>query len=213
MARKGTEAPGAVALDLGEGLSLWDLIRADYQALVALERARPPSLRRHLDVLAQPGLWAVVIFRLAVACHRARLLPIARILFLLNLLIFGTEMAPRARVGPGLVVPHPIFTGFSGGTRIGRNVTLLAGAHIGSGGFDDPKKDGFPTIGDGCKIMDGAKILGPVEIGAGAVIGANALVMRSIPAGAVVVSPPARIVRIDEPGDAAEEEVMNGVDR
>ena len=185
--------------DLGDGLSLWQLVRADYEALVALERIRPHSLRRQLDVLAQPGFWAVLNFRFSVACHRAGLIPLARLLFLWNLFVFGTEMAPRARVGPGLAVPHPICTGFSGATRIGRNVVLLTGAHLGVGGYDEPGRDGYPTIGDGCRIMDGAKVLGPVEIGPGAVIGANALVMRSIPAGAIVVSPPARVVRIQSP--------------
>jgi serine O-acetyltransferase len=169
---------------------------------VALEPDR--SLRRHLDVLAQPGFYAVLIFRLSVAFHRAGLVPVARILFLLNLLLFGTEMAPRASVGPGLVVPHPICTGFSGSTKIGRNVVLLNGVHLGTGGYTEPGADGFPTVGDGCRIMDGAKILGPVEIGPGAIIGANALVMRSIPAGAVVVSPPARVVRIQTPKSDSE---------
>jgi serine O-acetyltransferase len=183
--------------DLGRGLSLWQLVLADFRGLVALEPDR--SLRRHLDVLAQPGFYAVLIFRLSVVCHRAGLIPVARIFFLLNQLLFATEMSPRARVGPGLVVPHPICTGFSGSTRIGRNVVLLTGTHLGVGGYDEPSRDGFPTIGDGCRIMDGAKVLGPVEIGPGAVIGANALVMRSIPAGAVVVSPPARVVRIQRP--------------
>jgi serine O-acetyltransferase len=202
---EGTPPPAAlppVHPDLGRGLSLWQLIRADYHGLVALEPDR--SLRRYVDVLAQPGFYAVLIFRLSVVFHRAGLIPIARILFLLNLLLFGTEMGPRARVGPGLVVPHPICTGFSGTTRIGRNVVILAGAHLGAGGYPEPGRDGFPTIGDGCHIMDGAKILGPVEIGAGAVIGANALVMRSIPAGAVVVSPPARIVRVQAAENAPE---------
>lgn len=190
--------------DLGRGLSLWQLIRADFEALVALDHAGAHTLRRRLDVLAQPGFWAVCIFRLSAACHRAGLLPLARVLFLLNLFLFGTEMAPRARVGPGLAVPHPISTGFSGGTRIGRNVVLLSGVHLGSAGYPDPAKDGFPTIGDGCRIMDGAKVLGPVEIGAGAVIGANALVMRSVPPGAVVVSPPGRVVRVEPPRGGAE---------
>jgi serine O-acetyltransferase len=36
--------------------------------------------------------------------------------------------------------------------------------------------------------MDGAKLFGPIEVGANAQIGANALVVRSVPAGAVVIS-------------------------
>jgi serine O-acetyltransferase len=203
----GPDEANSVGPDLGQGLSLWDLIRADYAGQLALEPNRPRNLRRHADVLTQPGFWAVVMFRLVVASHRAGLVPISRLLWLLNLFIFGTEMSPRAYVGPGLVVPHPLSTGFGGGTRIGRNVRLGAGVRLGSAGVDTPERpDGLPTVGDGCRIMDGAKLFGPIEIGPGAVIGANALVMRSIPAGAVVVSAPGRVIRVEAPAGETEPE-------
>ena len=41
----------------------------------------------------------------------------------------------------------------------------------------------------------GAKVLGPVRIGRGAIVGANAVVLHDVPAGAVVVGIPARILR------------------
>jgi serine O-acetyltransferase len=52
-----------------------------------------------------------------------------------------------------------------------------------------------PVIEDDVFIGSGAKILGDVRIGRGAQIGANAVVLQSVPAGAVVAGVPARIIR------------------
>jgi serine O-acetyltransferase len=48
-------------------------------------------------------------------------------------------------------------------------------------------------------IGAGARVLGPVVVGAGAQIGANAVVVRDVPAGAVVVGVPGQ-VRVVPPG-------------
>jgi serine O-acetyltransferase len=58
---------------------------------------------------------------------------------------------------------------------------------------------GAPRIGNRVDIGAGAKILGSVTIGDGAVIGANAVVLDDVPAGALAVGIPARIVRRSTP--------------
>jgi serine O-acetyltransferase len=200
---RGVDAPAPpVRPDLGVGMSLLAKLRADYVGCLGLERMRGMSLRRHFDVLTQVGFWSVVIFRISAAAHRAGLLPVARVLYALNIMLFGADLHPRARIGPGLVIPHPVGVGVGAGSRIGRDVLLLKGITLGTAGLSVPTEDGFPVIGDGCRIMDGAKLLGPIEVGSRALIGANALVMRSIPAGAIVASAPARIVRVEPPEDA-----------
>jgi serine O-acetyltransferase len=55
--------------------------------------------------------------------------------------------------------------------------------------------EGVPEIGDYVRIGAGAKILGNVRIGDFAVIGANAVVVRDVPAAAVVAGVPARVLR------------------
>jgi len=50
------------------------------------------------------------------------------------------------------------------------------------------------TIGDGAWIGAGAKILDGVTVGEGAVIGAGAVVRDPVPASAIAVGIPARIV-------------------
>ena len=51
-------------------------------------------------------------------------------------------------------------------------------------------------IGDGVWLGEGVVVCPGVRIGAGAVIGANSVVKTDIPAGAVAVGAPARVVRI-----------------
>jgi len=52
-----------------------------------------------------------------------------------------------------------------------------------------------PVLGKDVSVGAGASILGKVTVGDGAQIGANAVIIRSVPAGAVAVGNPARIVR------------------
>jgi len=138
---------------------------------------------------------AVLLFRLAASCHRARLRPISRLLYIWNLMLFGVDIAPQARVGPGLVLPHPVGVAIQGNVCIGRNARVFQGVSIGGAASEDPSRDGFPTIGDNCWIFAGAKVLGPVTIGDAALIAVDALVVRSVPAGAVAAGNPARVVR------------------
>jgi acetyltransferase-like isoleucine patch superfamily enzyme len=87
---------------------------------------------------------------------------------------------------------------------IGRSVLMAAYSYVigGDHDFSDPSKtvlDQVRTsagvaIGDGVWMGAGAKILDGVTIGEGAIIGAGAVVRESVPASAVAVGIPARIV-------------------
>lgn len=67
-----------------------------------------------------------------------------------------------------------------------------AGAHIREQGVADKKG---VRIGDGAWIGVGAVILPGVSIGEGAVIGAGAIVTRDVPANAIAVGNPAKVLR------------------
>jgi serine O-acetyltransferase len=175
-----------------------EAIRADFGGFMALDTVRAPSLRRKLDVLTQPGFLAVLIFRLAQLTFGVGLFPISRMLYLMNVVLFGADLSQRAIVGPGFTLPHPVGVGLGAGARIGRDVHIFKGVTLGTAGIGGPT-DGFPTVGDGCRLLDGCKLLGPVVIGKGAIIGANCLVMRSVPSYAVVATAPARVVRREPP--------------
>jgi acetyltransferase-like isoleucine patch superfamily enzyme len=87
---------------------------------------------------------------------------------------------------------------------IGRSVLVAAYTYVigGDHDFSDPaaavidqrRTSAGVQIGDGVWIGAGAKILDGVAIGDNAVVGAAALVRESVPAGAIAVGVPARVV-------------------
>jgi acetyltransferase-like isoleucine patch superfamily enzyme len=87
---------------------------------------------------------------------------------------------------------------------IGKHVLMAAYSYVigGDHDFSDPAKPVLEqsrrsagvTIGDGVWMGAGAKILDGVAIGDGAVIGAGAVVRDDIPASAIAVGIPARVV-------------------
>jgi serine O-acetyltransferase len=174
-------------------VSFMATIRGDVRAWLAAMPGTGHSPRRIGSLLGHPGFLAVVVFRLAGAAHRNGLLPIARLLYILNTVLFGAELSPHAVVGPGLVILSPVGVAFGAGAQLGSRVRISQGVSIGTLGTGDPMKDGFPIVGNDCIIREGAKLLGPITIGTGTVIGPDALVVRSCLAGTYLAAAPARI--------------------
>ena len=169
--------------------SLLATIRLDFESFLNLDDEKTRSLsRRRFDVLSLPGFWAVVIFRISAVAHRAGLTPVARLLMVLNIVLFSCEISPRAQIGPGLALPHPQGMALGGGVVLGRRVRLLRGTAIGTAGYKDKRRDGFPVIGDDCTICDGVKVFGPVDVGARSTIGASVVLFESVPPDSTVVA-------------------------
>lgn len=70
--------------------------------------------------------------------------------------------------------------------------------------------DRFVKIGAACWIGDNVTILEGVEIGDGAIVGAGSVVTKSVPAYAIVVGNPARVIRYRYPDEIVE--LLRGVD-
>jgi serine O-acetyltransferase len=177
---------------------------ADLAAVAKLKGRSRLNLVAAVDVLALPGTWAVILFRVASACHWAHLRPLSRILYFLNVVLFGADLAPGARVGPGLCIPHPVGTGWGSGLTAGEGVIMTGAVRFGTAAAQDAGRMGQPTVGDHVILLDGAKAMGPVVIGDRAVVAANALVLHDVPPDAIVVGQPARVVkmRYERPGVA-----------
>lgn len=145
----------------------------------------------------------VLLFRIASALHdKGR---IGRILSAfvtrLNTLYNSSELSPLARIGPGLHMPHTMGTGW-GAITAGRNLTVLHHASLGLRYRDlDPTDPAnFANLGDNVQVGPGAVILGPVQIGDGATIAPNSVVLQDMPAGALAIGNPARIVKRETDG-------------
>ncbi|QJX00633.1 serine O-acetyltransferase [Frigoriglobus tundricola] len=104
--------------------------------------------------------------------------------------ITGADIPLNARVGGGLVLPHPNGIVIHPGAVLGPNCMIFQQVTIGAGG----SKPGVPTIGGHVDVGAGAKILGGITIGDHARIGANAVVLIDVPPGATAVGVPARVL-------------------
>ncbi len=150
---------------------------------------------RMLAMLTLPGPWSAGLLRLARSCHHRGLGPLASLFSCLNLLLFGADIHPGAKIGPGLFMPHPIGVKISNGVTIGEGATILHGASIG-GWLPGTWGGGALThLGDRVLVLSGAQILGPIEVGDDAMIAAGAVVLSSVPSGAIFAGNPARLVR------------------
>ena len=152
------------------------------------------SMWRLLPALLSPRFFPVFLYRLAYWLYSVHLSPLAKLVSLVNFVIFGIEIGIRCRIGPGLILPHTQGT-VIGATSIGADVTIFQGVTLGARELDiayDPLAR--PIIGNGVVLGAGAKILGGIMLGNRCRVGANAVVLDSVPADAVAVGVPARII-------------------
>lgn len=137
------------------------------------------SIRAYHRMVRRTGPWASLGRRLAVIRHR------------FWSVVCAADIPVNAKLGGGLLLPHPQGIVIHPDSVVGPNCLLFQGVTLGVGGA----KEGAPILGGHVDVGAGAKILGGVRIGDHAVIGANAVVLRDVPSGATAVGIPARIVQ------------------
>ena len=110
--------------------------------------------------------------------------------------ITQAEIHLDTQIGGGLLLPHPNGIVIHPRVTLGPNCLVMHQVTLGT----NRGKQGVPVIGGHVDIGPGARILGPVTVGDRAVIGANAVVLQDVPAGAVALGVPARILPAREEG-------------
>lgn len=134
------------------------------------------------------------LFRVSHWLYRWRIPFLPALIRHVNRVLFSVVLPPSVEVGKGVIF------GYQGlgivvhrRAKIGNRVVIAPNVTI--GGRSEFKE--VPIISDDVLIGAGAKILGPVTVGKGAKIGANAVVLSDVPAGALAVGVPARILMPD----------------
>ncbi len=124
-------------------------------------------------------------------CLQHHLKLIAIITQKLIFLLFGSVIPCSTQIGKGTILAHgSLGNVFHPDVIIGERVLIAHNVTI--GGKSDAS-GGIPVIGNDVYIAAGARILGNVHIGNDSLIGANAVVVKSVPAGSLVVGVPAQI--------------------
>ena len=157
------------------------------------------DLRANQEGLLSLGFWALQVYRFGHLRYRFESKLVRIPLGVVHLLLAkvaemltGITIGVSAKIGRRLTIEHSGAIVVHGNAVLGDDCTIRQGVTIGNRRLDDPF--GAPILGHRVNVGAGAKILGRVCIGDDAEIGANAVVLKDVPAGAVAVGVPARIL-------------------
>lgn len=175
-------------------MTLWETIRAD------LYRYRGDASARSFAAayLQIPGFRYTFYLR-KVAFYGARKRSLGLVPYLYNRLWlnhyrfrYGFELSPTTAIGPGFYIGHFGGLVISPFATIGANVNVAQGVTIGA--TSRGSRRGAPVLEDQVWVGANAIIVGKVTIGREALIAPGAYVNFDVPAGAVVLGNPGKIV-------------------
>ena len=176
-------------------LAWWEHIVKDFRRYRV---TRDPALR---TLFLSQGFWATCVYRIArAAWQRGGLLgwmsrPFIALAQKFTEILTGISLPPECEIGDGLYIGHFGSIILSPQARIGHNCSLAQNVTIGIA----PSREGrgAPTIGNRVFIAAHSVIVGKITIGDDVVVCAGAVVNKSVPARAVVMGNPARVVSYD----------------
>lgn len=153
-----------------------------------------PALR---TIFLTQGFWASCVYRVAHAmvARTVALHWLAALAQKLVEIVTGISIPARCEIGDGLYIGHYGSIILSPDARIGHNCSLAQNVTIGVAGGGEGR--GAPTIGNRVFIGAHSVIVGRISIGDDVVVCAGSVVNRSVPARAVVMGNPARVVSYD----------------
>jgi len=154
-----------------------------------------PAARSTMEVvMSYPGVYAVVVHRLAHLLYERDAPLIPRIMSEHAHSKTGIDIHPGARIGPGFFIDHGTGVVIGETCDIGENVKLYQGVTLGAMSFEKDEQGRLvkgikrhPNVGDHVVIYAGATILGgETTIGANSEIGGNVWLTHSVPPGSRV---------------------------
>jgi serine O-acetyltransferase len=162
---------------------------ADINHLVIVNPACPDHLTAFLTFR---GIQAVQAYRLGHALWNNGDVQSAVLVQNWAANTWSIDIHPAARLGKALFVDHGIGLVIGETAVVEDEVSLWHGVTLGSTLAEIG--DRHPKIRRGALICAGATVLGNIEVGPRAIVAANAVVLKPVPAGAVVAGTPAKIV-------------------
>ena len=179
-----SEEAGRLALEFLSRLpKIRELIDTD---LDAAYHGDPAAFNKPEIILSYPGLYAIMINRLAHELYEMGVPLIPRIMTEYAHTETGIDIHPGATLGKYFFIDHGTGIVIGETSIIGDSVKIYQGVTIGALSTRDGQKlhgkKRHPTIENGVTIYAGASILGgETVIGEGSVIGGNAFITSSIP--------------------------------
>ena len=154
-----------------------------------------PAARSTMEVvMSYPGVYAVIVHRIAHVLYEQQTPLIPRIMSEHAHSETGIDIHPGAKIGPGFFIDHGTGVVIGETCVIGRNVKLYQGVTLGALSFEKDEHGNpvkgikrHPNVGDHVVIYSGATILGgQTTIGDHSEIGGNVWLTHSVPPGSKV---------------------------
>jgi serine O-acetyltransferase len=147
----------------------------------------PAATGKNEIILSYPGIYAIMVYRLAHELHALKVPLIPRIMTEIAHSVTGIDIHPGAEIGHHFFIDHGTGIVIGETTIIGNYVKVYQGVTLGAhstrGGQALNGVKRHPTIEDNVTIYSGASIFGgDTVIGEGVVIGSNAFITKSVPA-------------------------------
>lgn len=108
---------------------------------------------------------------------------------------YGCYLSPKATVGEGLSLRHPVGIVIGDGVCLGDNVCIYQGVTIGAVRSGEGEKNLYPSISNNVVIFAGACVLGNILLSEGVTVGANAVLITDADKDSVYVGIPARKIK------------------
>lgn len=131
------------------------------------------------SLLFENGYQAVLLHRVASFFKRHGIPVLGPLTARFSLFLTGVDIAPGARIGPGLMISHGVGLVIGNATRIGSGALLHHQVTLGAPTVS--RIGQMPTVGDNVIIGAGAKVIGGVSIGNDVLIGVNAVITEDVP--------------------------------
>jgi serine O-acetyltransferase len=146
----------------------------------------PAAYSKEEVILSYPGLYAIMVSRLAHELYRLNVPLIPRMMSEHAHNLTGVDIHPGATIGHHFFIDHGTGIVIGETTQIGNFVKIYQGVTLGAlstrGGQLMSGVKRHPTIEDQVTIYSGASILGgSTVIGEGVVIGSNTFITNTVP--------------------------------
>lgn len=149
------------------------------------------ACRIALAALVSSGFHMMFCHRVGAFCHRCRLKPICLLIEKFIFHWYYCVIPCSARIGPGILVPHPLGIVLNSRSRIGANCWLRQFVEI----VDIPPSeiDKSGVVGDRVQLNSGAILLRGAVVAHDTILAARTLVSKFVPSGHVAKGIPAQL--------------------
>ena len=150
-------------------------------------------------ILSYPGIYAIMLYRIAHELHKMKVRLIPRIMTEHAHNLTGIDIHPGAKIGNYFFIDHGTGVVIGETCEIGDHVKVYQGVTLGALSFKTDEVGNLvrgtkrhPTIENQVTIYAGATILGGnTVIGEGSIIGGNVWITQSVPPKSKIITKPA----------------------